>query len=61
MCCMTERHHGYSSMRCCCSPRRFFTKEEEIEMLEDYKDQLKKELEGVDRKIKEMKETAKKK
>ena len=39
----------------CCGPtfRRFITKKEELERLEDYQDQLKKELEAVGEHIKE--------
>ena len=39
----------------CCGPsfRRFSTKEEQIECLEKYKEQLEKELQGVNERIKE--------
>lgn len=42
---------------CGCSPgfRRFFSAEEERECLENYRDQLKKELAGVEERIKECK------
>jgi hypothetical protein len=43
-CCITPRH------------RRFLSKEEQIEMLEDYKKELEKEIHGVEQKIKEIKE-----
>ena len=38
----------------CCSARGFFTKEERIEMLEEYKDSLEKEAKVVGEKIKEL-------
>jgi hypothetical protein len=41
-----SQHHG----------RRFFTKEEKIEHLENYVEQLKKELAAVNEKIKELKQ-----
>ena len=41
-CCITPRH------------RRFLTKEEQIEMLENYKKELEKEIHGVEHKIKEI-------
>ena len=43
---------------CCgCGPgfRRFFSYEEQLESLENYRDQLKKELAGVKERIKECK------
>jgi len=43
---------------CCgCGPgfRRFFSSEEQLEYLENYRDQLKKELAGVKERIKECK------
>jgi hypothetical protein len=40
---------------CCCHfPRRFISREEELERLKRYRDQLKKELAGVEEKMKEM-------
>jgi hypothetical protein len=43
----------------CCQPggfqRRFVTKEEELEKLQEYRDQLKKELEGVEEHLKDSK------
>jgi len=41
-------HHGYRG-------RRFFTKEERAKDLEEYKDELKKELAAVEEQIKELK------
>lgn len=43
-CCITSRH------------RRFLSKEEQIEMLENYKKELEKEIHGVEQKIKEIRE-----
>lgn len=44
------------SCDCGCVPfRRFFSSKEEQEWLENYSDQLKKELEGVEERIKELK------
>jgi len=41
---------------CGCGPlRRFFSSKEEQEWLENYRDQLKKELEGAEERIKELK------
>ena len=42
---------------CGCGPgfRRFFSNQEERECLENYRDQLKKELAGVEERIKECK------
>ncbi|UCD71481.1 MAG: hypothetical protein JSW70_00410 [Syntrophobacterales bacterium] len=42
---------------CGCGPsfRRFFSSEEEQECLETYRDQLKKELAGVEKHIRELK------
>jgi hypothetical protein len=42
---------------CGCGPsfRRFFSSKEELECLENYGDQLKKELAGVEEHIKELK------
>ncbi len=42
---------------CGCGPwfRRFFSSKEEQECLEDYRDQLKRELAGVEERIKELK------
>ena len=52
------RHYGY----CCCGMhgheqgyrRRFLTKAEKTEKLKDYAEELRKELKGVEEKIKEM-------
>jgi len=37
-----------------CEPRSFFTREEKIEMLEEYKESLEKEAKGVAERIKEL-------
>lgn len=52
-------HHamGPESCHCGCSPffRHFVTSKEERERLEEYKEQLKKELQGVEECIQEIK------
>jgi len=40
---------------CGCGFRQHFSTEEEVETLENYKEQLKKEIAGIDEKIKELK------
>ncbi len=43
---------------CCCNPgRRFYTKAEKIQMLEDYKTWLEKEKQGVEERIEELKKS----
>ncbi len=42
-------------MNGCCGERAFLTKEEKVEMLEEYKGSLEKELKGVTERIKEIK------
>jgi len=37
-----------------CEPRSFFTREEKINMLKEYKESLEKEIQGVAEKIKEL-------
>lgn len=62
--CQPRHGHGRSgfgagSCGCCCSGpsfRRFFSTKEEEERLEDYRDQLKKELAGLEERLKELKE-----
>ena len=39
---------------CCSMNRSFPTKEERLEMLKEYKEDLEKEIQGVSEKIKEM-------
>lgn len=48
---------GYYGCGCGCGSffRRFISRKEEQEMLEGYRDQLKKELEGVEERIRELK------
>jgi hypothetical protein len=43
-----EHHHGYRG-------RRFFTKEERTKDLEEYADELKKELAAVEEQVRELK------
>jgi hypothetical protein len=51
---------SFRAWECCCSYcgcgtfRRFISAEEELEMLEGYRDQLKKELAGVEECIQEL-------
>jgi hypothetical protein len=44
---------------CCCGPvtffRRFISSQEEAERLEEYREQLKKEISGVEERIEELK------
>ena len=64
--CHPRSGHGHSGMgRCTCGccggggghfVRRFFTAKEEEEWLENYRDQLKKELAGLEERLKERKE-----
>ncbi len=39
----------------CCGGRRFLSRREKIEMLEEYRESLKNELEGVEEELKELK------
>lgn len=39
---------------CCGSARNFITKEEKVEMLKEYREQLEKEMQGVKERIKEL-------
>lgn len=39
----------------CCSSRSFLTKEEKIEMLQEYKQSLEQELKGISERISELK------
>lgn len=62
--CQPRSGHRFSGMGpCACGcwggghmRRRFFTAKEEEEWLEDYRDQLKKELAGLEERLKERKE-----
>lgn len=53
-------HAGRSACGCCWGGgghmfRRFFTEKEEIDWLEDYREQLKKELAGLEERLNELK------
>jgi hypothetical protein len=68
MCCGEEKqgHHAghighgahggmaHGMCGCGCGGRRFLSKRERIEMLEEYKESLKNELEGVEEELKEL-------
>ncbi|MEW6110611.1 MAG: hypothetical protein AB1664_00650 [Thermodesulfobacteriota bacterium] len=61
--CQPGSGHRFSGMRwgCTCGCggppiRRFFSSKEEEEWMEDYRDQLKKELAGLEERLKERKE-----
>jgi len=41
-------------MHGCCGTRSFFTKEEKVEMLREYKESLEKEAKGVSERIKQL-------
>ncbi len=54
-CCGGEtRSHKVVASHCCGLTRRFSTKEERREALEQYRDQLKKELTGVEEHLQEL-------
>lgn len=54
-CCSSEASTHKVVSGCCCGPsRRFITKEERRETLEKYKDQLKKELTGVEEHLQDL-------
>jgi len=70
MCCGEEMHghhaghvsHGahhrgmaHDMCGCGCGGRRFLSRKEKIEMLEEYRESLKNELEGVEEALKELK------
>jgi hypothetical protein len=46
---------GDEGMNGCCGTRGFLTKEEKLEMLEEYQKQLELEAKGVSERIKELK------
>ena len=61
--CGCESHHGMESCECGCHDeshgqykRRFLTKAEKIEKLQNYAEELKKELTAVQEQIKELKD-----
>lgn len=50
-------HHGgmaHGMYGCGCGERRFLSRKEKLEMLEEYKESLKNELEGVEEALKEL-------
>ncbi|HUV02294.1 MAG TPA: hypothetical protein VMW67_02430 [Desulfobacteria bacterium] len=49
-CCVPHMCCGYTS-----GHRYFLSREEELELLEEYKKELEKEMSGVERKLQEMK------
>lgn len=62
MCCEPKHHnyrHHYSHSQmycgCCCPPRRFLTKEEQVERLERCKEELEKELAALGEHLEELK------
>ena len=71
MCCgdeeMHERHSGHIGHEahhmgmahgmcgCGCGGRRFLSRKEKVEMLEEYRESLKNELEGVEEELNELK------
>lgn len=63
MCCKDKMHSiphersGQGMCGCGCGGRKFLSKREEIEKLEEYSKMLKSELEGVEEKLKEIKGT----
>jgi len=59
-CCVVVRNPGSESCEpCCCDSfvRRFTTAGERREKLEDYREDLKKELAGVEERLEELKKT----
>lgn len=53
-----EAHHRGMAKGMCgcgCGERRFLSKKEKVEMLEEYKESLKSELEGVEEELKMLK------
>jgi predicted nucleic acid-binding Zn-ribbon protein len=58
--CHTVHGHPHKDMihgmcGCGCGGRRFLSRKEKIELLEEYRESLKKELEGVEEELKELK------
>ncbi len=53
-CCGTGEGRGYT-VSCCGPSRGFLTTKEKIEMLEEYRQTLEKEAQGVSERIKELK------
>ena len=48
-------HHSGARGMCGCGERKFLSKKERIEMLEEYRESLKCELDGVEEEMKELK------
>ena len=60
MCCEPKAVKTSSDSGCCCcepglAVRRFVSSKEEAEKLESYKDQLEREIAGIDERIEEIK------
>jgi hypothetical protein len=59
MCCEPKPGKISGTSACCCEPhgafRRFVSSKEEAERLEKYKEQLEKEITGVEERINELK------
>jgi len=57
MCCEIHTGHArhHAGCWCCCPPRRFLTKKEQIERLEEYAKSLEGELAGLKEYIEELK------
>jgi hypothetical protein len=53
--CCGEETLSHAGQSCCGMTRRFVTKEERREALESYRDELKKELTGVEERLEELK------
>lgn len=49
-----DHHEGMMHGMCGCGGRRFLSKKERIDMLEEYSESLKSELEGVEEELKEL-------
>ncbi len=49
-----QGHHSGEHGMCGCGGRRFLSKKERIEMLEEYRESLKCELEGVEEELKRL-------
>ena len=47
-------HHSGARGMCGCGERKFLSKKERIEMLEEYRESLKSELEGVEEELKSL-------
>jgi len=54
-CVSDETHFGFNKCKCETSHRHFMTKEEKIERLEAYREQLKKEIKAVEEHLEKFK------